>query len=418
MVIGAAQHHAAGESMVPLNPLLSRSFATQNRELEDAIRRDWRWPSPDAAFVLWIAATKNLSAPVQPEPIANPRWDEAPFLGAVGYLVATRIVDDLTENWLSGIARLTQRDPLPADRNSFLFRPVELLGLAVGAAHLDQAHEARQWLHDAIRRGEHLLSVDPWSKVLTGWAGHLLGLDRDQIEPATNDVDVLAIKLLESARDVDLETYLSAAALQTPPTNNLPRVAAVWAALNVALRTILPAASPRGGDAVGLVEQLCRRFPAYVVQLGRRHDGRHTIEVTDEYDVQDALHAALRLHFDDVRDEEPAPSHAATTTRLDLLIRDQRIVIETKMTRRSLTQKKLLEEIAIDKERYRRHPDCGTIIFFVYDPGGYLRNPVALERDASETIGSVNCLVVVAPKPGGAPSVGTSVAATVAGTDS
>jgi hypothetical protein len=72
------------------------------------------------------------------------------------------------------------------------------------------------------------------------------------------------------------------------------------------------------------------------------------------------------------------------------------------MTRPSLTQRKLLEEIAIDKERYRSHPDCGAVIFFVYDPGGHLKNPVAFEHDASETIGTVRCVAIIAPREHGA----------------
>jgi hypothetical protein len=64
--------------------------------------------------------------------------------------------------------------------------------------------------------------------------------------------------------------------------------------------------------------------PAILILRGAQ---QATLEVKDEYDVQDALHAAPRLHFGDVRDEEPAPSHAATTTRLDLLIRNERIVV-------------------------------------------------------------------------------------------
>jgi len=35
--------------------------------------------------------------------------------------------------------------------------------------------------------------------------------------------------------------------------------------------------------------------------LKARHDGRSTLEITDEYDVQDLFTAMLKLHFDDVR---------------------------------------------------------------------------------------------------------------------
>ena len=49
---------------------------------------------------------------------------------------------------------------------------------------------------------------------------------------------------------------------------------------------------------------LCRRFPLFVERLQNRQHGRPARDVVDEYDVQDLLHAILKLHFDDVRPEE------------------------------------------------------------------------------------------------------------------
>jgi hypothetical protein len=43
---------------------------------------------------------------------------------------------------------------------------------------------------------------------------------------------------------------------------------------------------------------LCHRFPLFVERLQRRQRGRDAFEVADEYDVQDLLHATLKLHFD------------------------------------------------------------------------------------------------------------------------
>jgi hypothetical protein len=45
-------------------------------------------------------------------------------------------------------------------------------------------------------------------------------------------------------------------------------------------------------------------------QLRKRHRDRATLIIADEYDVQDLLHALLRLEFDDVRPEENTPSYA------------------------------------------------------------------------------------------------------------
>lgn len=53
-----------------------------------------------------------------------------------------------------------------------------------------------------------------------------------------------------------------------------------------------------------LVRSICTRFPLAAKQLQERHEKRATLEVKDEYDVQDLLHALLRVHFDDIRPEE------------------------------------------------------------------------------------------------------------------
>ena len=59
------------------------------------------------------------------------------------------------------------------------------------------------------------------------------------------------------------------------------------------------------------------RFHKVARQLRTRHSNRVTIEVNDEYDVQDLLHAVLLLFFDDVRKEEWTPSYAGGASRQD-----------------------------------------------------------------------------------------------------
>ena len=64
----------------------------------------------------------------------------------------------------------------------------------------------------------------------------------------------------------------------------------------------------------------------------------------DEYDVQDLMHAILRLHFDDVRPEEWTPSYAGKSSRIDFLLPGERTIIEVKMTRHGLGQKEVADE--------------------------------------------------------------------------
>ena len=66
---------------------------------------------------------------------------------------------------------------------------------------------------------------------------------------------------------------------------------------------------------------------------------------------------------------------------MDFLLKDVGIVIEVKKTRMSMTAKTLGEELLIDREKYKVHPDCKKLYCFVYDPEGLLGNPVGIKRD-------------------------------------
>jgi len=151
-------------------------------------------------------------------------------------------------------------------------------------------------------------------------------------------------------------------------------------------------------DHLSLLERLCLRFHVAARQLQARHGGRATIRIEDEYDVQDLLHALLRLHFDDVRPEEWSPSYAGKASRLDFLLKKERIVIEVKKTRASMKTGELGEQLIIDRARYEQHPDCDVLVCFVYDPEGRIGNPVGLERDLESGGGRVKVRVIVAPK--------------------
>lgn len=170
-------------------------------------------------------------------------------------------------------------------------------------------------------------------------------------------------------------------------------------ALGTGRRRHRPASHHPTPTGVAIVTGVLRRFPAIVRELGKRHNRRVPLTiVNDEYDVQDLLRGVLRGLCDDVRDEENAPSHGGVRSRMDLLLKRERIVIETKMTRDGLDQRAVAQELAIDKEFYRSHPDCQTLVCFVYDPAHRLANPTALESDLSEYDRHMSTVVVVAPR--------------------
>lgn len=144
--------------------------------------------------------------------------------------------------------------------------------------------------------------------------------------------------------------------------------------------------------------RLCKRFPIAVRTLRRRHAGRATLDIQDEYDVQDLIHALLRVEFDDVRPEVVTPSYVGKSSRMDFLLKRECIVLEVKMTRDGLGTKELGDQLIIDIDRYRQHSDCQTLICFVYDPEHRVSNPHELEDDLPRDRGSMRIQIVVAPR--------------------
>ena len=147
------------------------------------------------------------------------------------------------------------------------------------------------------------------------------------------------------------------------------------------------------------VRRILARFHAVVRTLRQRHAGREPFVVEDEYDVQDLLAALLAVDFEDVRREEPAPSYAGKSSRVDLLLKREQMVVEAKFAKHGHADKEIGTELIDDITRYRSHPDCKRLVCFIYDPTNALRNATGLEEDMTRTHDNLPVEVVVAPKP-------------------
>ena len=144
------------------------------------------------------------------------------------------------------------------------------------------------------------------------------------------------------------------------------------------------------------IERICARFHLVTRQMRKRHGSRETLDVGDEYDVQDLFHALLQVQFDDIRPEEYSPSYAGGASRIDFVLKDHDIVIEIKMTRKGLADRQIGEELSIDILRYQSHPNCKQLICFVYDPDGRINNPTGLQNDLNSN-SVLATKVIVAP---------------------
>jgi hypothetical protein len=151
-------------------------------------------------------------------------------------------------------------------------------------------------------------------------------------------------------------------------------------------------------DVYDSIELVCHKFHDVAKQITERHSGRQSLIITDEYDVQDLLHALLKLFFEDIRSEEWTPSYAGKSSRMDFLLKNEAIVIETKKTRMDLKDKEIGDQLIIDIERYKSHPTCKQLVCFIYDPEELLKNPKGLQNDLNRDAIDLVVKVLINPK--------------------
>ena len=96
------------------------------------------------------------------------------------------------------------------------------------------------------------------------------------------------------------------------------------------------------------------------------------------------MHALLKLYFDDIRPEEWIPSYAGRSSRVDFLLKNEKLVIEVKKTREGLGDKEVGEQLIIDIDKYKAHPDCERLVCFVYDPEERIHNPIGIMNDLNK----------------------------------
>lgn len=146
------------------------------------------------------------------------------------------------------------------------------------------------------------------------------------------------------------------------------------------------------------IKTLCERFPLIVREFRKRYNNRATIDVKDEYDIQDIFRVILKIFFDDIRTEEWTPSYAGGSSRMDFLLKNESIVLEIKKTRDNLRAREIGDQLIVDITRYQVHPNCKTLFCFVYDPEGFISNPAGLERDLYRKENNLEIFIIIVPK--------------------
>jgi len=145
-----------------------------------------------------------------------------------------------------------------------------------------------------------------------------------------------------------------------------------------------------------LLETIVKGLRRAMHPLTHRRRGLEALAFSNEYDVQDLLHAMLRPWISDIRPEEFTPSYAGVSTRMDFLLPRHGLVIETKIIRDRAHARRVGDELIIDVEHYRRHPECRRLWCVVYDPHHLITNSESLrDLEGTRSIGGEEVTVRV-----------------------
>ncbi|MBL7840601.1 MAG: hypothetical protein JNJ75_10705 [Cyclobacteriaceae bacterium] len=119
-----------------------------------------------------------------------------------------------------------------------------------------------------------------------------------------------------------------------------------------------------------LVRDILNNFSNALQKIIRnRRKGHSVFAVDDEYDVQDILYVILKSVFPNLRDEDAIGKVGGKSTKIDLLMREERILVEVKMLKaKDLNEVNFIAQLKVDFESYHECKWLTKLFCFVYDP--------------------------------------------------
>lgn len=131
---------------------------------------------------------------------------------------------------------------------------------------------------------------------------------------------------------------------------------------------------------IELAERVCTRVGKAARALTSRRTGKLAFTVVDEYDVQDLLHALLRVYFKYSVKENPVPkTAAAASSRADLSIEELGLIVEAKFVRKPQDQRRIEKDLAEDLIFYTAWEPLKYLFFVVYNSSD-LENAELLDK--------------------------------------
>jgi len=119
-----------------------------------------------------------------------------------------------------------------------------------------------------------------------------------------------------------------------------------------------------------LIRDICYNFPNAVKKINSNRRKNHPeYLIKDEYDVQDIMYVIIKSIFPNMRDEDPIEKVGGKSTKIDLILREEKILIEVKMIKeKDSNETHFIEQLKVDFESYHKCVWLNKLFCFVYDP--------------------------------------------------
>lgn len=308
---------------------VAKSFGYQLDSLAQYIQASYNWESPESGFARYVfyhAGSKSLFDVVTDTVIHSlepRRLHQAPVLAAVGYELASgrSFSESFLKAWANGLTRLSSREAFPSDRASFFYRPVELLGISLGASLCPEVRpEDLRWLQNVLAEGEQKLAKsEAWTLLLGIYAAQILSVSwRLRSPPLLSEtaIDELALakyicsfhssfaQLLSfSQLESEIDKVLLDRCIATPIlAHDISRAAVLYLALKRTVTLVIQEnwehywqVGHNTKEAINLIKFLCARFHLAAQQF---HSQNYQIQTTSESDIQDLLRVLSQMHCD------------------------------------------------------------------------------------------------------------------------
>lgn len=123
-------------------------------------------------------------------------------------------------------------------------------------------------------------------------------------------------------------------------------------------------------NAEEILRDIFHNFPNAIQKIIKNRRLNHKeFVIKDEYDVQDILYVIIKAVFPNMRDEDPIPKVGAKSSRIDLILREEKVLIEVKMIKeKDRNENHFIEQLKVDFESYHECKWLDKLFCFVYDP--------------------------------------------------